>query len=100
MTTVSKLCDIINALEDTGAMLEDESQEYKKILKNYDEHKQLFRVIALAAATAFNKDYCTDELFSLFPEGTNFELVWEALDEAFVMLFGKTMGQIERGLYV
>ena len=100
MTTVSKLCNIINTLEDTGAMLDEESQEYGKIMKSYDEHKALFRTIALAAATAFNKDYCTDELFSLFPAGTDFELVWEALDEAFVMLFGKTMGQIERGLYV
>ncbi len=100
MTTISKLCNIINSLEDSGAMLEEESQEYENIMKNYDEHKALIKVIAFAATTAFNKDYCTDELFSLFPEGTNFELVWEALDEAFVMLFDKTMGQIERGLYV
>ena len=100
MTTVSKLCNIINPIEDSGALLAEESQEYAEIMAKYNEYSELFKVIAYAAATAFNKDYGVDELFSLFPENTNFELVWEELDKAFIMLFGTTLGQSERGLYV
>lgn len=86
-----ELFNILGVLDDQGCLLEEEHQRIDELAKEYyDKQKKLQRLeklIATAASTAFAKDYCTDELFELYPEGTNPEEVWKELDEAFFEIF-------------
>ena len=100
MTTVSKLCNIINGLEDCGCLLEEERQSYKETMRDYSENALVRKIIAKAAALSFkNDEIVCDEFVALFPEKTrneNFERIWETLDDEFKMLFGMSLTEAER----
>ena len=100
MTTVSKLCNVINTLEDCGCLLEEEHQSYVEIMRDYDENALVRKMIAKAAALSFrNNETLCDEFMELFPkkvQNENFERIWETLDDEFKMLFGMSVTEAER----
>ena len=89
--------DMFYALFDTGTLLKPEEAQLIELerrlnetIKNKERDQAIKRIIARAAATAFAKDYCCDEVLDLFPKDES-EVAWRELDKVFTNIFGMTM---------
>jgi hypothetical protein len=89
--------DMLYAILDTGALLPEEETQLidlekrlNETIKNKERDQAIKRIIARAAATAFAKDYCCDEILELFPKDSC-EVAWRELDKVFTKVFGMTM---------
>ena len=90
--------DMLYNILDTGAMLPEEENQLVSLekrlnetIKNKERDQAIKIIIARAAATAFAKDYCCDEILDLFPKDDS-EVAWRELDRVFTNVFGMTMG--------
>ena len=89
--------DMLYAIRDTGALLKPEEvqlieleKRLNETIKNKKRDQAIKIIIARAAATAFTKDYCCDEVLELFPKDES-EVAWRELDKVFTNIFGMTM---------
>jgi TnpA family transposase len=89
--------DMLYNILDTGALLKveeaqliDLERRLNETIKNKERDQAIKRIIARAAATAFAKDYCCDEILELFPKDDS-EAAWRELDKVFTNIFGITM---------
>lgn len=89
--------DMLYDILDTGALLKPEEAQLidlerrlNETIKNKERDQAIKRIIARAAATAFAKDYCCDEVLELFPKDDS-EVAWRELDKIFTNIFGMTM---------
>jgi secreted Zn-dependent insulinase-like peptidase len=93
--------DMLYNILDTGALLKveeaqliDLERRLNETIKNKEKDQAIKRIIARAAATAFAKDYCCDEILELFPKDSC-EVAWRELDKVFTNVFGMTMEAAE-----
>ena len=89
--------DMLYAILNTGALLKPEEvqlidleKRLNETIKNKERDQAIKIIIARAAATAFAKDYCCDEILELFPKDDS-EVAWRELDRVFTNIFGMTM---------
>lgn len=90
---IDMLYDILDAgalLKPEEAQLIDLERRLNETIKNKERDQAIKRIIARAAATAFAKDYCCDEVLDLFPKDS-VEVAWRELDKVFTNIFGMTM---------